>query len=133
MFTCYELARYPDVQGKLHQELVQAFPDPNQPISLEILETLPYLDGVCKEGLRIHAPIPSYLERVAPEGGLNVSGYSIPAGTLAGMQSYTNHRNENVYQDATAFAPERWVNPSPDMKLNFLPFSTGPRACIGLK
>lgn len=69
MFTCYELATRPDVQEKLYQELLKAFPDPNEPLELEKLENLPYLDGVCREGLRIHAPIPSYLERVAPAGG----------------------------------------------------------------
>lgn len=49
------------------------------------------------------------------------------------MQSYTNHRNPDVYPNPEQFVPERWFNPTPEMKLNFLPFSTGPRACIGLK
>ena len=133
MFTSYELASHAEIQAKLHKELCEAFPDPNEPISFEKLEKLPYLDGVCREGLRIHAPIPSFLERVAPEGGLNICNYSIPAGTIIGMQGYTNHRNEQVYPDAESFRPERWFEPTAAMKLNFLPFSAGPRACIGMK
>jgi cytochrome P450 len=133
MFTSYELALHSEIQAKLHAELCEAFPDPKEALSFEKLEKLPYLDGVCKEGLRIHAPIPSFLERIAPEGGLNICGYPIPAGTIVGMQGYTNHRNEHVYPNAEAFMPERWFEPTAEMKLNFLAFSTGPRACIGMK
>ncbi len=133
MFTSLELAFHPDIQAQLRKELCEAFPDPEEPLSLEKLEKLSYLDGICKEGLRLHAPIPSYLPRIAPVGGLNICGYSIPAGTIVGMQGYTNHRNEDIYPDPQAFVPERWLEPTAAMKLNFLPFSTGPRACIGLK
>lgn len=133
MFTTWELASRPEIQLKLHQELVQAFPDPKQPLDLDNLEKLPYLDGVCREGLRLHAPIPSYLERITPPGGLNISGYHIPSGTIVGMQAYTNHRDNNIYLDGENFIPERWFEPTASMKLNFLPFSAGPRACIGLK
>ena len=133
MFITWELALRPDVQEKLHQELVDAFPDPKTALDLEALEKLPFLDGVCHEGLRLHAPIPSFLERIAPPGGLEISGHFIPAGSIVGMQAYTNHRNDDVYPDSENFIPERWFEPTAAMKLNFLPFSAGPRACIGLK
>lgn len=133
MFTTWELAAHPEIQEKLHQELVNAFPDPKKPLSIEILESLPFLDGVINEGLRLHAPIPSFLERLAPSGGLKIAGYSIPEGTIVGMQAYTNHRDANVYPDPESFVPERWFDTKPAMKQNFLPFSAGPRACIGLK
>lgn len=133
MFTSYELAMNPEIQAELHRELVAAFPDPEKPLNFEALEKLPILDGVCREGLRIHAPIPSFLERVAPEAGLNICGYSIPKGTIVGMQAYTNHRNPEVYPQPEAFVPQRWFDPTEVMKLNFLPFSSGPRACVGLK
>ena len=130
MFITYELALHPEIQSKLRNELFEAFPGPVEPLSFENLEKLPLLDGVCKEGLRIHAPIPSFLERVAPKGGFNICGYSIPAGTVIGMQAYTNHRNEQVYPNAAIFLPERWSEATAEMKLNFLPFSSGPRAVL---
>jgi cytochrome P450 len=133
MFTTYELARYPAVQARLHQELCDAFPDPNKPLSFATLEKLQFLDGVCREGLRLHAPIPCYLERVAPTPGLDICGYPIPAGTVIGMQGYTNHRDSVVYSAPDTFAPERWFEATAAMRLNFLPFSSGSRACIGLK
>ena len=133
MFATWELAQHPENQAKLRRELCEAFPDPLEPLSFEKLEKPPYLDCVCQEGLLIPGATPSFLGRIGPEGGLNICGYSVPAGTTIGMQGYTNHRNEQVYPNAEAFLPERWFDPTPEMKLNFLPFSSGPRACIGLK
>ncbi|KIW88480.1 uncharacterized protein Z519_11049 [Cladophialophora bantiana CBS 173.52] len=132
MFASYELATRPDVQQKLYEELLEAFPDASEPLTFAKLSQLPFLDGVCREALRIHAPIPSYLERLSPEDGLTIEGTFIPEGTIVGMQAYTNHRNPNVYHNPLRFWPERWFNPSAEMKLNFLPFSAGPRSCIGL-
>lgn len=133
MFTTFELAQHPEIQAKLHAELEAAFPDPDLPLDFESLEKLPYLDGVCREGLRLHTSIPSYLERLAPETGLQVSGVSIPPGTVVGMQAYTNHRDPNVFPDPLKFAPERWIQATDAMRTNFFPFSSGPRSCIGLK
>jgi cytochrome P450 len=133
MFASYELATCPKVQARLHEELVAAFPDPTKPLDIETLEKLPFLDGVCREVLRIHAPIPSYLERIVPESGLEICGYSIPKGTIIGMQAYTNHRDPAVFPEPEQFAPERWFEPTVEMKTNFLPFSAGPRARVGLK
>ncbi len=133
MFTSWELARRPDVQTKLHEELKAAFPDPKESLDIERLERLPFFDGVCREGLRLHAPIPSYLERYSPPGGITVCEVPIPAGTIVGMQAYTNHRDPSVYPDPDNFAPERWYEATAAMKTNYFPFSAGPRACVGLK
>ncbi len=133
MFAAYELAKNQEIQAALHKELVDAFPDPGQPLEFAVLETLPILNGVCQEALRIHAPIPAYLERLVPEDGFQIGGYAIPKGTIIGMQAYTNHRDPHVYPEPDKFNPERWFEPTADMKANFIPFSAGPRACIGLK
>lgn len=133
MFASFELARNPEVQAELHQELADAFPNPDEPLEFGVLEKLPILDGVCREALRIHAPIPSYLERVTAEDGLNIEGYDIPKGTTIGMQAYTNHRDPHAYPQPDEFIPRRWIDSNESAKANFLPFSAGPRACIGLK
>lgn len=61
-FTCYELARHPEVQDKLRKELEETFPDKND-IDERKLMDLPYLDAVLKESMRLRPMIPGWLSR----------------------------------------------------------------------
>ena len=47
----YLLAAHPEVQAKLRQELKAAQADGE--ISYDVLVSLPYLDAVCREALRL--------------------------------------------------------------------------------
>jgi len=50
--TLHLLAQHPEVQEKLRQEILEARVD-GQDLSYETLESLPYLDAVCRETLRL--------------------------------------------------------------------------------
>ncbi len=50
--ACYHIVTHPDIYSKLRAELVERFPDPEQPMPVIELEKLPYLTAVVKEGLR---------------------------------------------------------------------------------
>ena len=54
-WTLLLLAQHRDVQEKARQEVLKAFPDPSQPITVEILDQLPYLTAVIRESLRFHS------------------------------------------------------------------------------
>jgi benzoate 4-monooxygenase len=42
--------------------------------------------------------------------------------------------DERIFKDPEVFRPERWLEPDAKELLDyFLPFSQGPRACIGRK
>jgi cytochrome P450 len=56
-FTCFELANHPDIQAKLHQELVDKFPDPATIDQKEMMD-MPYLDAVLRETMRLMPMIP---------------------------------------------------------------------------
>jgi cytochrome P450 len=56
--TCFELARNPEVQAKLHQELVDNFPDADN-IDQKEMMNLPYLDAVLRETMRLVPMSPS--------------------------------------------------------------------------
>lgn len=47
------------------------------------------------------------------------------------MQCYTTQRDPRVFLDPDKFSPERWRDPTEEMKLMFMPFSVGTRACLG--
>ncbi len=57
----------------------------------------------------------------------------VPKGTLIEVNTYALHRREDIYgSDANEFKPERWASFEP-MSWAYLPFSAGPRVCIGRK
>ena len=99
-------------------------------------QSLPYLDAVIREGLRISMANPTRLPRVAPPQGFNFTAkdgkqYLIPGGTLVGLQIYTLHFNPDVYSDPFAFKPKRWLdNPTKEMQRDWIPFGLGSRQCI---
>ena len=106
-YICYELARNLEAQDTLYEELREASPDKTHATSAIDLEKLPFLDSVCKEGLRLHSTIPSLLERIVPAGGIVIDDIPIPENTIIGMQAYTNHRDARIFPDPESFKPQR--------------------------
>lgn len=68
---------------------------------------------------------------------LQIAGYAVPKGTEIAVSIWCMHHNEQWWQDAEAFKPERWLgNPTGGDKtggLAYMPFGMGPRMCIGYK
>lgn len=98
------------------------------------LDSLPYLDALLQEALRLWAPGMQSLPRFVPAGGGEIDGYFVPGGDIVSCQSYTTHRyDERVFQDADLFAPERWLDPNGDSERGrlFFAFGSGARTCIG--
>lgn len=63
-----------------------------------------------KEALRMHPGVSYPLERVVPQGGTNLCGTHLPAGTVVGVNAAVIHRNRDIFgDDADQFRPERWI------------------------
>lgn len=104
--------------------------------------SLPYLNAVIREALRLYTPLPATEPRVCYNDTV-VDGFRIPAGTVVGMAPYVLHRDEAAYPSPLVFDPERWL-PSNDNEegkekegidvanRNFWAFSSGARMCIGM-
>ncbi|EFX04194.1 benzoate 4-monooxygenase cytochrome p450 [Grosmannia clavigera kw1407] len=98
------------------------------------LHTLPYLDAVISEALRLWAPGTLPLPRYVPAGGCTVDGYQLPGGTVVSSQSFTLHRlHDDVFPEPDVFLPERWLAADGAAARNrhMFAFSAGPRMCIG--
>ncbi|KAK7415208.1 hypothetical protein QQX98_006055 [Neonectria punicea] len=130
----WTLARRPDVLGKMKAEV--AVLEDRRP-TWEELKELKYLSMVLKEALRLWAPVSTNMrtattDTVLPRGG-GPDGQSplfVPKGTGCRWSLYSLHRRKDIFgDDAEEFRPERWEKLRTTW--GYLPFSGGPRVCIG--
>lgn len=139
----YYILRTPNVLSTLQQELDAA--RLSYPIPWATSQnSLPYLDAIIKEALRIHPPGTLLLERIVPDAGLELSnGVKIPSGTVVGMNGWNVQCLPEVFgSDAAIFNPARWLQGHDEdtavfqqriqkMKRVDLTFGHGPRGCVG--
>ncbi|EPS38643.1 hypothetical protein H072_7610 [Dactylellina haptotyla CBS 200.50] len=133
----YYLLRNPVTMQRLVQEIDaaaesgQVSPMVTWPES----QTLPYLDAVIKEAMRVHAAIGLPLERVNTKP-ITLYGYEFPAGTTIGVNAWAMHRDQSVFgEDVDLWRPERWIHASEEQKKlmnrGLFTFGGGTRQCIG--
>lgn len=118
------LVRNPVYYAKLREEISSAN------LGFDDLQSLPYLRGVVKEGLRLSMANPSRLPRVVPAPGWTFKELHFPAGTVVSCTPYSLHLNPEVFDDPHTFKPERWFEPSEEMMRDAIPFGLGSRQCI---
>ncbi|OJD30452.1 cytochrome p450 [Diplodia corticola] len=79
------------------------------------LLTLPHLNALIAETLRLHPPVPSALQRLTPPAGLTLpSGTHIPGNTVVWCPAYVIGRSPAAYVEPDEFCPERWYNDDDD-------------------
>lgn len=130
----YYAAKTPGVLQKLQAELDAAIPDGANVPSFEMVRNLPYLEAVINETMRMHSTSGIGLPRqIPPESqGVHLNGYFFPPGTVLSVPTWTIHHSKEIWgPDALEFRPERWENITARQKNAFIPFSYGPRACVG--
>lgn len=94
------------------------------------LASLPYLNAVINEGLRLGTPL-SGLSRVVPASGMVIDGEFIPGDTIVSVPAFTQQLDpDNFYPEPEKFIPERWMSGGlgPGSKLEpgaVMSFSTG--------
>lgn len=125
------LLRNPACLSKLNAEVRGAFASREQ-ITGDATAALPYLHGCIEEVLRIFPPATLGLPRDCP--GAVIDGVYIPEGVVVSTEAYAMARDPRSWADPLTFRPERWVGDglAGDDKRASQPFSTGPRACLGI-
>ncbi|OZJ04584.1 hypothetical protein BZG36_02771 [Bifiguratus adelaidae] len=132
-FVLYELSRHPEIKAKVLQEIANAGINHTDYPTSEQISQLKYLHMVIKETLRLYSPL-RLLTKYCKKDNVLPGGFVVKAGTTVQINSGAMHRNPKVYPNPHAFDPERF-SPEEEQKRSsyaWLPFSTGPRACIGM-
>ena len=142
----YVISRDESFKSRLVDELKQAFGnDKTQDPDFQTCQTLPYLDALMKETMRLYPPVGLPVEREVPETGLRMPDSTlIPGGTIVGMNARVLSHNEKAYgESADQFMPKRWLRDEKQetqsafdariakMKQADFTFGAGRRSCIG--
>ncbi|OQV00908.1 hypothetical protein CLAIMM_06343 [Cladophialophora immunda] len=144
-WVTYLLALHPDIQSRLRAEIHAAIPNGFSPTDSQdtniasVLESLPLLNGVCSESLRVLPAVPVTMRTT--KRNTTLIGHPVAAGTKFIMSPWAVNNDPELWgPDAHEFKPERWIDPEsgkPNQtggaSTNYatLTFLHGQRSCIG--
>jgi len=117
---------------KLQQRLREEANDVlgTEPLSKETEKRLPVLTNVIKEILRLYPP--AFAVTRFAEKAVDVDGARIPEGYDVFISVLGLQRQAAAYENPNTFNPDRWEASDLPDPLFFLPFTFGPRQCIGM-
>ncbi|KAI9145284.1 cytochrome P450 [Paraphysoderma sedebokerense] len=125
----YLITTHKQYQQKIMDE-IDLLPD----LSRENLDKLAFTQQCIQETLRLYPPAIN-ISRQTEEGITLPCGLKVPANTHIEVAPLLMHRNPEYWQDPLEFRPERFAPggeaSQPKAKDAFVPFSLGPRSCIG--
>jgi cytochrome P450 len=128
-WTWYLIARNPEAEAGLHDELDREVPD-RDPDAGDVAR-LRYTSAVVKECMRLLPPAWVLTRGVAEE--LSIGGRAVPPGSLVVLSQWVTHRDPRIWIGPTSFRPERWLDGEVARvpRFAYFPLSGGLYGCVG--
>lgn len=134
-WTLYNLACHSHYQEKCRDEVMELIKGrTGQDIDWEDLASLPFTTMCIKESLRLHSPVQAVTRKYTQDMTLP-GNRTVPKGAICLVSIYGTHHNPDVWSNPHEFDPMRFdpANREAQSSSAFIPFSAGPRNCIGQK
>ncbi|PPR03893.1 hypothetical protein CVT24_008124 [Panaeolus cyanescens] len=153
--TLWLIAQNKDVQAKLRAEIREAMRNAGGDIPYDVLVSLPYLDAICRETLRMYPPVYQVFRETREDtvlplsrpvtltSGRTTSEIMVPNGTKCIISLIASNRSAEIWgPDSHEWKPERWLGEMreeivsaklPGIYSHLMTFGGGGRACIGFK
>ncbi len=127
-WTWYLITRHPDVAAELESEADRVS---DGVLGLAAAESLSFAHQVIQEALRLYPPGWLFTRRTLEADELR--GYPVAARTDVFISPYTLHRHPEFWSEPEAFQPQRFagIDAKERHRFAYIPFSVGPRHCIG--
>lgn len=125
------VATHPEVQRKIQRELDSIITNDSDVTSYSKSQ-LPYTEAAIMESQRMASIVPFNIPHATSKDTI-LNGYKIPKGTTVMPNLYALHHDEKYWGDPENFRPERFLDGDGKLIKHdcFLPFSAGPRVCLG--
>lgn len=132
-YALHEIAYNPEVQKKIQEEIDTVLAKHNNKLSYDAIKEMHYLEWAFQEGMRVLPPVGSLIRTCRQKYTFSDLGLTIEEGTRIVISTQGLHNDPKYWDRPEEFRPERFSPESdePKHKFAFLPFGSGPRACIG--
>ena len=136
-WALYNLAKFPGYQKKCREEVTSVVGSKDD-IEWADIAKLQYLTMFLSESMRLYPPVYFIGRKLETDLPLSSKLFKhskvvLPKGTISSVYIFIHHRNGLVWEDPEVFNPERFSseNKAKQQPLAYIPFSAGPRNCIG--
>ncbi|KAJ8686716.1 hypothetical protein QAD02_022510 [Eretmocerus hayati] len=132
-FTLMLLAENEDAQAKAREEVERVLNNAGPTLEISDLQQMNYLERCIKESIRLFPSVPAVSRKLSDD--LQFRNFKAPRGSNVTVEIYDVHRDPKFWPEPTKFDPDRFL---PDRiqsrhPFSYIPFSAGPRNCIGQK
>lgn len=129
----YHLAKYPEQQQKILDEINRKITKPGDP-SVDDLRECEYMHAFIMESMRMKSTVPVN-QRMCLDEDMEIAGYTIEKGTNVNIPMGITHRDERFFgKNPEQFRPERFLGDGPEAELckkSWMAFGQHTRMCIG--
>ena len=128
-WACYLLAKSPDIQERAHLQVIEALGDRDPQQS--DMKSMPQVWNIFRETLRLLPPV-GFFARETTEA-CPMRGKKIKKGSSVVIAPWLLQRHRKWWVDPDAFDPDRFDREESKkaIKNAYMPFSMGPRVCLG--
>ncbi|CAA0816194.1 cytochrome P450- family 76- subfamily G-polypeptide 1 [Striga hermonthica] len=129
-----ELLKHPQAMTKVRDELRAVVGNKGDKFEEQHVDSLPYLQAVVKETLRLHPVVPLLVPRRAAQETIFM-GHRIPRGAQVFVNTWAIGRDPECWDEPMSFRPERFLGSRVDYKgqnFELIPFGAGRRICAGI-
>ncbi|KAJ6574659.1 cytochrome P450 [Mycena capillaripes] len=136
IYAFQHLADHPEILAKVREEQERVRKGNfENPLTIELMDEMPYLQAVVKESLRVKPPVVMVPYKSTKAFPIS-DDYTVPAGSMLIPSFYNSLHDPVVYPEPDAFVPERWLDPTGPANSNpknYMVWGAGPHRCIGLE
>ncbi|CAL2046537.1 unnamed protein product [Caenorhabditis brenneri] len=132
-WTLWCLAHNPEIQEKVIEEADKIFGSSDRDCSNDDLKQMKYLEKCLKESLRMYPSVPFFGRKV--EKDTVIHGDFFPKGARIVIVPLVLQRNPTLFENPNQYNPENFSEEKISVRHAYadVPFSAGPRNCIGQK